>query len=374
MSGAAVSAAPARDRAWMLAAVRLGARGDRAVRPNPRVGCLIVQGERIVGQGWHAQVGGPHAEAIAIAAAGEAARGATAYVTLAPCNHWGRTPPCAAALVAAGIRRVVVGVGDPNPTAAGGCEALRAAGVAVDVGVAAEDCRDLAEVFLCGIDHGRSFFQVKVAMTLDGRVAAADGTSRWITGPGARRAVHAMRAEADAVLVGSGTALADNPRLDLRALTRQKNTLKPLRIVLDRRLRLPVTGQLAQTAAQATLVVTDDPRRESTAEAEALRERGVSLLVVPPAPAWLTAVAAALAQRGIHHVLCEPGPTLHAALWRERLVDRLDLFVAPRLLGDGLQTLPSLGIHTLADAIALRWSAPRRVDGDLWLTARPVRG
>ncbi len=358
------------DRAWMQRAIALGAEATRAVRPNPLVGCVLVHGDVVVGEGFHAVVGGPHAEAVALAQAGDRARGATAYVTLEPCNHWGRTPPCAQALIAAGVARVVIGVRDPHATASGGTETLRAAGIAVTTDVLAEAAGDLAAVFLTGIGQQRPFLQYKLAATADGRVAADDGTTRWISSPDARRLVHGMRAEADAVLIGSGTALADNPRLDCRDLPAPPRHL-PLRVVLDRRLQLPTASHLAQTAAQATLVVTDDPRRETSTHADQLRALGVDILCVPAAPTWLRDVLRVLYQRGVHHVLCEGGPTLGTALWAARLVDRLDLLLAPKLLGSGTAWLQPLGIATLDDARALRWTAVQQVGQDVWLTARP---
>lgn len=358
------------DSAWMQRAVALGERGTRAVRPNPKVGCVLVQGEEVVGEGFHGVVGGPHAEAVALAHAGERARGATAYVTLEPCNHWGRTPPCAQALIAAGVTRVVIGARDPNREAAGGLEALHAAGIAVATDVLAEEAGDLADVFFTGIRAKRAYVQHKIAVTADGRVAAQDGTTRWITSPPARALVHAMRAEADAVLIGSGTALADDPQLDCRDLPHQPAQL-PLRVVLDRRLLLPLTSRLAQTATQATLLVTDDPAALLTAPADALHAHGVELMCVPQTADWLADVLRALFRRGVYHVLCEGGPTLGTALWQAQLVDRLDLLVAPKLLGSGAPWLQPLGVASLADARALRWSAVQQVGADVWLTARP---
>ena len=360
----------ASDRAWMQQAIALGARGTRAVRPNPKVGCAIVQGETVVGEGFHAVLGGPHAEAVALTQAGERARGATAYVTLEPCNHFGRTPPCAQALIAAGVARVVVGVRDPNRVAAGGVAALQAAGIAVETDVLVQEAADLAEVFLTGMRAQRSFVQLKMAVTADGRVAAEDGSTRWITSAPARQLVHAMRADADAVLIGSGTALADDPALDCRDLPHPPEQL-PLRVLLDRRLQLPLRSRLAQTATQATLLVTDDAAQLETAQADALRERGVELLLVPPTADWLGEVLRTLYRRGVHHVLCEGGPTLATALWHAQLVDRLELLLAPKLLGSGAPWLQPLGIGTLQDAKALRWSAVQQVGPDVWLTARP---
>jgi diaminohydroxyphosphoribosylaminopyrimidine deaminase/5-amino-6-(5-phosphoribosylamino)uracil reductase len=359
------------DRAWMLQAIALGGRGTRAVRPNPKVGCVIVHGDTLVGEGFHAALGGPHAEAVALAQAGERARGATAYVTLEPCNHWGRTPPCAQALIAAGVARVVVGMRDPNRVAAGGLDALAAAGIAIEADVLAEEASDCAEVFVTGVRAQRAFVQLKMAVTADGRVAAEDGTTRWITSAPARKLVHAMRADADAVLIGRGTALADDPQLDCRDLADPPPQL-PMRVLLDRRVQLPLVSRLAQTAAQATLLVTDDLAQSGSAHADALRARGVEVLLVPPTADWLAEVLRTLYRRGVYHVLCEGGPTLATALWQAHLVDRLDLLLAPKLLGSGAPWLRPLGIGTLHDARALRWSAVQQIGPDVWLTARPT--
>ncbi len=354
----------------MQRAIQLGAEGSRAVRPNPRVGCVLVRDGIVVGEGFHAVVGGPHAEAVALEVAGDRARGATAYVTLEPCNHFGRTPPCAQALIAAGVARVVIAVRDPHPEASGGIETLRAAGVAVTTDVLTVEAGDLAEVFLTGVRHRRAFVQLKTAITADGRVAADDGTTRWISGPQARLQVHIWRAEADAVLIGAGTALADNPRLDCRDLP-QPATHLPVRVVLDRRVRLPLESHLAETTAQRTLVITDDFAHATSSHAEALRQRGVEIVRVPPSEAWLADVLRLLLQRGLHHVLCEGGPTLATALWRAALVDRMDLILAPKLLGSGTPWLQPLGLTTLDAARPLRWTGVAQLGDDVWLTARP---
>lgn len=364
MTGPAMD--PAIDRHWLLQAVAAGERGSKAVRPNPRVGCVLVRDGVLVAEGWHARVGGPHAEVVALQAAGAQARGSTAYVTLEPCHHQGRTGPCTAALVAAGVRRVVYGVADPNPLAQGGTAWLRAHGVEVTAGVASEACERLAEVFLTVQRHRRPFVQLKLAMTLDGRTAATDGSSRWVTGAAARRAVHHMRAEADAVAVGSGTALADDPALDLRELPEPLPL--PLRMVFDRRLRLTPELRLADTRAQPTLLATAAPPEQGAQ----LTAQGVELLQVTDEP-WLPAVLAQLPARGVHHLLCEGGPTLAAALIRAGLVDRLDVFVAAKLLGAGAPLLADLGLHAIGQAQLWQWQEHRAVGDDLWLQARPLR-
>ncbi|MBI5611221.1 MAG: bifunctional diaminohydroxyphosphoribosylaminopyrimidine deaminase/5-amino-6-(5-phosphoribosylamino)uracil reductase RibD [Deltaproteobacteria bacterium] len=361
------------DARWMQLAIAQGLRGDRRVRPNPRVGCVLVQGDRLVGAGYHAQVGGPHAEVGALQQAGAAARGATAYVTLEPCNHHGRTPPCSHALLEAGVARVVVGVADPHPKAQGGAAWLRERGVAVEVGVLAAECRELAEVFLCNTERGRAFVQLKVAATLDGRMAAQDGSSQWITGPAARQAVHRERAQSDAILIGSGTALADDPRLDVRLDVRLPDAPAgplPLRVVLDRRARLANSAQPLQifdTRAQPTLIY--------TLHAAQLRERcgpGVEVADWPGEGTQLSDILVDLLRRGRCHALCEAGPTLATALLRQGAVDRLDWWLAPKLLGSGRSAVEDLGIPTITECSRWQFAPPQQHGADILLVARPT--
>ncbi len=364
-----MDAAPHDDTTWMQLALAEGRRGDRRVRPNPRVGCVLVQGDRVVGAGYHAQVGGPHAEVVALRQAGAAAKGATAYVTLEPCNHHGRTPPCSHALLEAGVARVVVGVADPHPKAQGGAAWLRERGVTVDVGILTAECRELAEVFLCNQEHSRAFVHLKIAATLDGRMAAQDGSSQWITGPQARQAVHRERAQSDAILVGSGTALADNPRLDVRLPEAAPEPL-PLRVLLDRRGRLavaPQTLQVLETAKQSTLIYTQQPAR--------LPAQGGPNLEVAEWPGDgddLVGIFTDLLRRGCCQVLCEAGPTLATALLRQGLVDRLDWWLAPKLLGSGRSAIEDLGIQTIAQCAQWRFAPPHVHGDDILLVARPT--
>lgn len=359
------------DRYWMRRAVEVGSRGDYRVRPNPRVGCVIVAQGVEVGAGHHAQVGGPHAEVVALRAAGAAARGATAYVTLEPCNHVGRTPPCSLALVQAGIARVVVGTLDPHPKAGGGVMHLRSCGLDVAVDVEQLACRRLAEVFMTNVQKGRAFVQLKLAATLDGKVAAADGTNRWVTGPEARKRVHHFRAEADAILIGSGTALADDPRLDVRLA--RAGQRQPVRVVLDRRGRLQSAQlQLADTDRQATTVYTEHPQRLALLQARGVQVRHFPGPSLPDqSTAGLTAVLADLWAQGVCHVLCEGGPTLATALLRAGLVDRLDWMMAPKLLGVGTPAVGELGVHTMESAVQLRLDELHRAADDVWAVYRP---
>lgn len=359
--------APPDDAFWMRRAIAVGRQGTKAVRPNPRVGCVLVHEGVEIAAGFHAKVGTAHAEKAALALAGPAARGCTAYVTLEPCKHHGRTGPCTQALIDAGVSRVVVGALDPFEPAGGGVDVLRAAGIEVVTGIETRAARHLAETFLANVEHKRAFLQLKLAMTLDGRTAAADGTSRWITGTEARHLVHHLRAEADAVLVGSGTVLADDPRLDLRHLP--PGTPLPLRVVFDRQLRTPLDAKVCETTAQPTLIVTL-PGHLDSPHAQALRDRGVELLAV--AEPFASQALRALLDHGLCHVLCEGGATLAGDLLRNGLVDRLDLFVAGKLLGAGRSLLGDLGIAGIEGAQELDLDEVRRVGPDLWITARPV--
>lgn len=369
-----MTAAVERDRRWMRRAVQLARRADRRVRPNPPVGCVIVRDEVEVGAGYHRVLGGPHAEIEALRSAGSAARGATVYVSLEPCAHHGRTPPCVDALLQAGVARVVIGARDPHPVAAGGLERLEAAGVEVRAGVDGVDAAGLLDVFTVNTLQGRAFVQLKVAVTLDGRVAASDGSSRWISGPAARRLVHRWRAAADAVVVGSGTVLRDDPALDARS---PRARCQPDVVVLDRRLRTPPTARLWRTRLDARRVWIDtDEARLDSPEAQALRAVGAQLTsAAPRSPAdpgaAMRSWAEALHRRGHHHVFCEPGPSVAAALVAARLVDRLDVFVAPKLLGAGPSWLKAIGVGTMADARALRLVESRRLGQDMHLRYAP---
>ena len=334
----------------MQAALGLARRGLGRVWPNPSVGCVIVAGGRVVGRAHTRPGGRPHAETEALAMAGAAARGATVYVTLEPCAHHGKTPPCAEALIAAGVGRVVSALRDPDPRVAGrGIALLRQAGIAVTERPRAADPRAVTARFLSRIERGRPLVTLKLASTLDGRIATHRGERRWITGSPARMMVHRLRAESDAVAVGSGTALIDDPDLTCRlpGLTRRS----PVRVVIDGRLRLPLTHRLAATArAVPTWVVTlegGDPCR-----AQAFAAAGLELFECPAAADGsvdLGAALAALGRAGLTRLLVEGGAKLAAALVRANLVDRVIWFRAPRLIGgDGLAALTGFGVDHLS--------------------------
>jgi diaminohydroxyphosphoribosylaminopyrimidine deaminase / 5-amino-6-(5-phosphoribosylamino)uracil reductase len=361
------------DEAWMARAVALAEGGRGSVSPNPMVGAVLVRDGRVVGEGFHRAAGEPHAEALALAAAGAAAAGATCYVTLEPCAHHGRTPPCADALVAAGVARVVTAVPDPDPRVDGaGLARLRAAGVAVGVGVGAEAAATLNAAYLTHRRLGRPRVTLKAAASLDGKVAAPDGTSRWITGPAARADAHRLRAEADAVMVGAGTALADDPRLTVRLpgwAGRQ-----PLRVLVDAAGRVGAGGHLFDGEA-GTLVATA-PAAPPTA-VEAWKAAGAEVVECAPAPDGqgvdLHHLARALGERGVLELMVEGGPRLQASLWAAGLADRLVWYLAPLAIGG--RAAPGLlgGEHaaTLADARRLRLASVDRLGDDLRVIAFP---
>lgn len=322
----------AADQAYMAQALRLAGRALNATHPNPRVGCVIVREGQVVGEGWHQAVGGPHAEVHALAAAGAAARGATAYVTLEPCCHTGRTPPCTGALIRAGIARVVYAADDPNPrVAGGGARQLAAAGVAVERGLLAGPARALNRGFYRRMTSGRPFITSKIACSLDGRTALADGRSQWISGPESRADVQRERARCSAILTGIGTVLADDPRLDLRPEA-PPGARQPLRIVLDPSLRLPPGARLLAGGGAVLVVATqaDGPREQALLRAGARVER---LAAGADGRLPLDGLAALLGRLELNEVLVEAGATLNGALLAAGLIDELLVYQASHVLG-----------------------------------------
>ncbi|PKW28363.1 bifunctional diaminohydroxyphosphoribosylaminopyrimidine deaminase/5-amino-6-(5-phosphoribosylamino)uracil reductase RibD [Phycicoccus duodecadis] len=323
-----------------LDAARLGPEAD----PNPRVGCVVTDAAgAVVGVGHHRGAGSAHAEVDALAQAGDRARGGTAHVTLEPCDHTGRTGPCTRTLLDAGIARVVFAVADPDPDAAGGGATLAAAGVAVERGPLAEQAEELNASWLHARRTGRPWVVAKTASTLDGRVAAADGSSRWITGEAAREDVHALRARCGAVVVGTGTALTDDPQLTVRGDDGTAAARQPLRVVVGRR-PLPATARLRDGAAETLALATHDPAE----------------------------VLAALHAGGVHRVLLEGGPTLTAAFLRAGMVDELVTYLAPALLGAGPSVTADLGVTTITDAVRLRPTDVTVIGADVRITTRPL--
>ena len=359
------------DLFHMRAALALAARGLGRTWPNPAVGCVLVRDGAVVGRGWTQPGGRPHAETEALARAGRAAAGATAYVTLEPCNHYGRTPPCSLALVEAGVVRVVVACRDPDPRVSGsGLARLRDAGIAVTTGVGEASALALNEGFFNRIQHGRPLFTLKLATTLDGRIATRNGASQWITGPTARAWGHRLRATHDAIMVGIGTALADDPELTCRLPGLAGHS--PVRIVVDSRLRLSPASRLAATAGTVpTWIVTGgDPGVDpGGVAAGALRDRGVEILPVAADAAGRPdplALAAALAARGLTRVLVEGGATLAGALLGAGLIDRLEWFRAASLIGgDGLSAVAGFGVEALDRMARFERTAVRLAGADL---------
>jgi diaminohydroxyphosphoribosylaminopyrimidine deaminase / 5-amino-6-(5-phosphoribosylamino)uracil reductase len=360
------------DLVYMRAALALARRGLGNTWPNPAVGCVIVNDGRVVGRGWTQPGGRPHAETEALERAGAAARGATAYVSLEPCAHWGKTPPCAEALIAAGVGRVVAAIEDPDPRVAGGGIArLRGAGIAVALGLCADAAREINAGFFKRVLEGRPLVTLKLAASLDGRIATASGESRWITGPAARERAHALRAGHDAIIAGTDTVIADDPELTCRLPGLAGRT--PVRIVLDRLLRVPPGARVfAEARSVATWVLT--LAAAAAARQVALRERGVDIIAVPEDAAGRLDLAAALArlgERGLTRVLVEGGGRLAAALLGAGLVDRLVWMHAPLLIGgDGIPALAALGLERLADAPRLTRIACEAAGDDVIETFR----
>ncbi len=357
----------------MARAVALGEHGRRSAPPNPWVGCVVVdeRGE-IAGEGWHRGPGTPHAEADALAFAGERARGGTAFVTLEPCAHRGRTPPCADALISAGVRRVVVALEDPDPRVAGrGLSGLRAAGVDVELGPGTGAARRSLAPYLHHRHTGRAWCLMKTAMSLDGRVATADGSSRWITGPAARADAHRIRAESQAVVVGAGTALADRASLTARDVDPPVDR-QPLRVLLDGRGRVPATGPLFDPALASTLVITTDAA--PAVAVDAWRAAGAKVETITAAPGGVD-LGTALDLLGCLDVLqamVEGGPTVHGALLGAGLIDRLVAYVAPKILGPGaVPAFPQPGPASIADAADWRLLSAQSLGDDVRLEYEP---
>jgi diaminohydroxyphosphoribosylaminopyrimidine deaminase / 5-amino-6-(5-phosphoribosylamino)uracil reductase len=360
----------------MRAALSLARRGLGNVWPNPAVGCVIVKEGRVVGRGWTQPGGRPHAETEALARAGAAAHGATAYVTLEPCSHWGRTPPCADALIAAGARRVVAAIEDPDlRVAGGGLARLRAAGIAVEAGLCAAEAGEINAGFFHRVRRGRPLVTLKLASSLDGRIATSSGESRWITGPPARERAHLLRATHDAILVGTGTVISDDPQLTCRLPGLAHRS--PVRVALDRQLRIPLGARLVAEARQIpTWVVT--LRTADQGRQQALHESGVEIIATEPSEELdqaghidLARALGLLGERGLTRLLVEGGGRLAAALLRGGLVDRLVWLHAPLLLGgDGIPAVAALGFDRLADAPAFEHLATETVGDDVISTFR----
>ncbi|MEK6210780.1 MAG: bifunctional diaminohydroxyphosphoribosylaminopyrimidine deaminase/5-amino-6-(5-phosphoribosylamino)uracil reductase RibD [Pseudomonadota bacterium] len=358
----------AEDFQFMARALRLAERGLYTTTPNPRVGCVLIKDGRIVGEGWHERAGGPHAEVVALTAAGTNAQGATAYVSLEPCSHHGRTPPCADALIAANVARVVAAMQDPNPQVAGsGLRKLREAGIQVEAGILETEAHELNIGFVSRMTRGRPWMRVKIAASLDGKTALKNKVSRWITGADARRDGHRWRARSCAVMTGIGTLADDDPRLTVRDVETPR---QPLRIVLDSRLRITPEAKILEGGGVLVATATRDEDKN-----RALARKGAEVVVLPNEEhkVDLLELAKYLAGRGINEVLVEAGTNLNSALLRAGVVDELLIYLAPHMLGDAARGMFDLGELTeMNKRLQLNIQETRMIGLDLRILARPV--
>ncbi len=356
----------------MAQAIRLANRGLFTADPNPRVGCVLVNKSEIVGQGWHERAGEAHAEIVALHDAGAAAQGATAYVSLEPCCHHGKTPPCSKALIKAGVARVVVAMEDPNPQVAGkGVSQLREAGIDVDVGVMTAQAETLNPGFMQRMRHGRPFVRCKMAMSLDGRTAMASGESQWITGESARLDVHKLRARSSAIVTGVDTVLADDPSMNARL--ENEEILQPARVVLDSQLRMPVDACMLSLSGQTIVCTTPDAVQKNKKKLNDLKAAGVELVQLKDenGKISLPALLMFLSAENFNEVLIESGATLSGAFMQAGLIDELVVYMAPMLMGDsarGLFTFP--GITKMSEVSNLEITDVRSVGKDWRITAR----
>ena len=367
------------DQRFMARAIQLAERGLYTTGTNPRVGCVLARDGQIVGEGWHVRAGEGHAEVNALRQAGEQARGATAYVTLEPCSHFGKTPPCADALIKAGVSRVVAAMQDPNPQVAGnGLQRLRDAGIEVSCGVLEAEAQQLNPGFIKRMQQGLPWVRLKLAMSLDGRTAMASGESQWITGPQARADVQRLRARSDAVISGADSVLLDDSALTVRAaelglepeLAQAAAAQQPLRVLIDGRLRVPLTQRLFRETGPVLVVCSEHSQRGPEYQAS-----GAELLAMPGAAGHvdLPQLLAELARRGCNEVLVESGAVLAGAFWRAGLVDELVVYMAPRLLGSRARPLLELPFDSMAEAMDVQITDLRAVGNDWRISALPLR-
>lgn len=354
------------DHRFMARALRLAGKGLYTTTPNPRVGCVIVRDGSIVGEGWHKRAGGPHAEIVALGQAGSTAQGATVYVTLEPCSHHGRTPPCAEALIRAGVGRVVTAMKDPNPQVAGtGMQRLREAGIEVTSGVLEQQASELNIGYVSRMTRGRPWMRMKIAAGLDGKTALENGASQWITSEQARRDAHRWRARSCAIMTGIGTLTDDDPRLTVRNV---ETSRQPLRIVVDSWLRIRPGSKIFDGGGVLVVAATDDK-----AKIAQVTDRGAEVLVLPNAEGKvdLQRMATELAGRGINEVLVEAGINLHSALLRACVVDELLLYYAPKLLGDRGRGMFDLGaLEAMDDVPLVSIRELRHIGPDIRMLAR----
>lgn len=365
-----MSAFSAAESAYMARAMRLAARGQYTAHPNPMVGCVLVCDGDIVGEGWHKIAGEAHAEINALNAAGDRAAGATAFVTLEPCSHDGKTPPCAPALIKAGIAEVVIAMSDPFPDVAGeGIAALESAGIGVRTGLMAEAAAKLNQGFLSRVQRGRPYVRVKVGASLDGAIAMTSGESQWITGPDARADVQRLRARSGAILTGIGTVLADDPSLNVRHEDLDTVGRQPLRAVLDSGLRMPLSAGMLDLSGSTVIYCADDSGRQPLIDA------GAEVVKVGAESDYVDAAAvlADLATRQINNVLVEAGPIVTGNLLSRRLVDELVIYQAPHIMGSETMTMfQTPGWNALSDRLTVEVADLRRVGRDIRITVRVV--
>lgn len=361
-----------RNGKFMRMAIALARKGIGKTSPNPAVGAVIVKNGRIVGRGYHRKAGLAHAEINALREAGIKAKGADIYITLEPCNHFGRTPPCAEAIVKAGIKNIFIGMKDPNPLVAGkGITRLKNAGIKVETGILEQECKYINEAYIKYITAKTPFVTLKLASTLDGKIATASGESKWITGETARRYAHRMRAEADAVMVGIGTVIADDPELTVR-LVKGKN---PVRIVVDSRLRMPANAKILNQHNGSVIIATikkksqeSEVRSQKDKKIKMLKDKGAEILELPPKDGMvdLEALMKALGKREITSLIIEGGGSLAASAIKEGIVDKIAIFVAPRFFGkEGLSMIGELGIKKMSEAICLRKLQCKKIGEDI---------
>lgn len=357
------------DTTYMKRALTLAKKGVGKTYPNPAVGCVIVKNGSIIGEGWHKRAGGPHAEVHALAMAGDAAQGADVFVTLEPCSHTGKTPPCCDALIRAGVKKVVAGMSDPNPKVNGsGMNKLRDAGIVTSCGILEDECRAINRPFIKAMSSGVPFVTYKCAMTLDGKIATATGESRWISGAASRRIVHRMRAHSNAIMVGVDTIIADNPQLTVRHVKGSD----PLRIIVDSTLRTPASvAVLSGTMAHGTLIATTEQNRNAHAPYLASGSR-ILVCAARDGRVDLADLWRKLGAMGIQSVLLEGGSRLAGEALAAGLIDECVFFYAPKVAGrDGFSPFAISGITTMSEAITFRTVAVRTVDKDIMVTAIP---
>jgi len=359
------------DIYWMRKVIRLAEKGRGRTSPNPMVGAILVKDGIPVGEGYHAKAGEPHAEIIALQKAGDKARGATLYINLEPCSHYGKTPPCAPALIEAGVKKVVVGMEDPNPLVKGrGLEMLRNNGIHVEVGVFKQACLELNEAFSKYIQSGKPFVTLKIAATLDGKIATKQGESKWITGESSRRFVHRLRNSADAIIIGIGTILRDDPLLTAR----MKGGRDPYRIVLDSRLRILEGAKVIHQKPEKTIIATTESAPKE--KREALEKKGVQVMTLEAQQGRvnLRSLLSRLGEMEMTSLLVEGGSEINGSFLNEGLIDKLFLFLSPKVLGgQALEMFGGKGVETLEKALLLNRLKMRRVGEDILIEGYPKK-